>query len=306
MRDWALTFLVLLSVKAGSRWHWNIALLCGAMTAELDALMQNVTTWTGGSFIAFYLVLLAFCCAAAWWIPVRLRHSGRRGGAPDAEDLALLAGGRVRHADSVIADLFLRGGLSNDGQGQMVVAQPGLLASPAGRALLAVHEPFNAAKADVVLAIHANRIVARLRREGLMLRSDQLSRLRWLSIAPLGALFFIGLYRQRAGSMLDEPTGWLIALLGLTAVLAVIRFVIADPRTRAGIEVVERQRAQSANLRRMPSAEEAVLAVALFGTGVLVGTPWEPVHALRQGGSGDGGGGDTSSDSGSDGGGCGD
>ena len=46
------------------------------------------------------------------------------------------------------------------------------------------------------------------------------------------------------------------------------------------------------------------MAVALFGTAVLVGTPWEPVHALRQQGgssdsSGSDSGGDSSSDSGS-------
>jgi hypothetical protein len=46
------------------------------------------------------------------------------------------------------------------------------------------------------------------------------------------------------------------------------------------------------------------MAVALFGTGVLVGTPWEPVHALKQK-DGDGGGADGSSDGGSGCGGCG-
>jgi uncharacterized membrane protein YgcG len=54
-------------------------------------------------------------------------------------------------------------------------------------------------------------------------------------------------------------------------------------------------------------ADEAAMAVALFGTAVLVGTPWQPVHAMRQQqGSGDAGGsGGSDSGGGDGGGGCG-
>lgn len=160
--------------------------------------------------------------------------------------------------------------------------------------------------ATQALALHADRLAARLQRAGLLLRPEERTRLRWLAVAPFAVLLMIGLYRQRAGSVLGEPTEYLLGLMALTLVLAIIRFARFDPRTAAGIALVKELRSRNARLARAPRAEEAALAVALFGTGVLVGTPWEPVHALRQQ-SGDGGGGvEGGSDGGSgDGGGCG-
>lgn len=268
--------------------------------------MELFSSWTGADFLLFFTVLLLAATLAAWWIPSQLRDNGGDCESVDAEDVAMLAGGHMAHTDAVIADLFARGGLVDEAPGKLAVADPGLPASPAGRALLAVREPFSRGEADGILAIHAARIIARLRREGLMLRPEQLTQLRWLSITPFAALFLIGLYRQRAGSALGEPTGLLMLLLGFTVVIAIIRFVRLDQRTRAGIACVRKLRRQSSRLRRAPQATEAGMAVALFGTGVLVGTPWEPVHALRQqGGSGDGGGSSdsSSSDGGGDGGG---
>ena len=271
--------------------------------------MQLFSSWTGSDFLLFYIMLLGFGTLAAWWIPAHLREAGRRGDSRDPEDMALLAGGRERHADSVITDLFARGGLAEMADGKLRVAEPGLAASSAGRALLAAREPIGRREADALLAAHAIRIAARLRREGLMLRPEALLRLRWFSIAPFAALFMIGLYRQRAGASLGEPTGYLVILLGLTVAFALIRFALFDPRTQAGIEAVRDMCARSSRLKRAPQPGEAALAVALFGTGVLVGTPWEPVHAMRQqsdsSGGGDGGG-SSDSDGGSGcGGGCG-
>lgn len=261
--------------------------------------MQLFSSWTGSDFLLFYIMLLGLSAAAAWWIPEQLRSIGRNRESAVAEDIALLTDGSKRHTDAVIADLYARGGLSDNG-GKLYVTDSGLPASPAGRALLAQPKPFSITEAGRLLAIHASRTAARLRREGLMLRPEELNRLRWLSIAPFAALFLIGLYRQRAGMALGEATGYLVILLGLTFGLAVIRFVKFDRRTVAGIEAVRHLRAESSRLGRAPRPEEAGTAVALFGTGVLAGTPWAPVHAMRQnsGGSsssGDGGGGGGSS-----------
>jgi uncharacterized protein (TIGR04222 family) len=271
--------------------------------------MQLFSSWTGGEFLLFYIMLLGLSGVASWWIPAQLRSSGlpRRETDPDA--IALLAGGRERLLDSVIADLYARGGLGEDGKRKLKVMSPSLPASPAGRTLLAARQSFDRTQAGNLLAVHCGRIAARLRREGLMLGRDEHARLRWLSIAPFAVLFMIGLYRQRAGSALSEPTGFLVGLLVLTVVLAVIRFAKSDPRTKAGIAAVRQLRDSASRLRRAPQPVEAAMAVALFGTGVLVGTPWEPVHAMRQqGGDGGGGGGDSSSSdggSGDGGGGCG-
>lgn len=266
--------------------------------------MQLFSSWTGSDFLLFYIALLGLCTFAAWWIPAHLREPGRRGESADAESLALLAGGRERFADALLADLVARGGLSAAHGAKLTVSDPRLPTSPAGRALLAAEGPLSLAEARKLLDTHAERLAARLRRGGLLLRPEEHNRLRWLAVAPFIALMMIGLYRQRSGTALGEPTGFLIALLAVTVGVAVFRFFSIDPRTREGIAVVEQARVHSERLSRAPQPGEAALAVALFGTGVLVGTPWEPVHAMRQqSGSGDSGGSsDGGSDSGGDGG----
>jgi uncharacterized protein (TIGR04222 family) len=265
--------------------------------------MQLFSSWTGSDFLLFYIMLLLVATLAAWWMPAHLRGEGGRGESADAEDIAFLAGGRASHTDSVIADLFARGGIIETGNGRFSVIEQGLPASPSGRALLATRTPFSREEAHSVLAIHAARIAARLRREGLMLGPEQANRLRWLSVAPFMTLALIGLYRQRSGSALGEPTGFLIVLLVITAVLTLIRFIKFDQRTAAGIEAVRDRRESASRLRRAPQANEAALAVALFGTGVLAGTPWEHVHALRRKGTSDGSGDSNGGDGGGDGGG---
>lgn len=267
--------------------------------------MELFSSWTGSDFLQFYIMLLWLSAVAAWWIPAQFRPAGRTSDSLDAEDLAVLGGGRERFADSLLADLFVRGGLAEVSAGKLEVVQPGLPASPAGKALLAYGAPISASAASKAVGVHAERVAARLRRSGLLLRPEELTQLRWLSIAPFCAMLLLGLYRQRAGSAEGEATGFLVILMVVTAVFAAVRFFKVDQRTRAGIAAVQRERARGSRLSSAPRPEEVSIAVALFGTGVLVGTPWEPVHAMRHqsGGGGDGGGSSDSSDGGGDGGG---
>lgn len=210
--------------------------------------------------VALALGLLAVM--AGWWIPTQLRPAGRHGDALDAEDLAVLAGGRNRFADSLLADLFVRGGLVGPIAGKFEVAQRSIPVSPAGKVLLAYGAPISLGDAHKVLAAHAERVSARLRRAGLLLRPEELVRLRWLSSAPFIALLLIGIYRQRAGSALGEPTGYLVILLLATAGLALVRFLSADQRTRAGLAVLDAERVRASRLSRAPQPEEVATAVA--------------------------------------------
>lgn len=275
--------------------------------------MQLFSSWTGSDFLLVYIALLVACGFAAWWLPIRLRPSGRHGESPDAEDVAMLNGGSGAHTDSLLADLLARGALAEAEKGCLRVTDPGHPTSPAGRALLALRDPFTPGEASRLLVIHQNRIAARLRRMGLLLGDDQLWRLRWIATAPFIALLLFGLYRQREGSALGEATGMLELLLGLTLVAGVIRFLQIDARTAAGIAALRDLRAEKAQLRQSPPANEAGMAVALFGTAALVGSPWAGLHALRRS-TGDGGasassdtsGGDCDGGGGGDGGGCGD
>jgi uncharacterized protein (TIGR04222 family) len=270
--------------------------------------MELFSSWTGNDFLLFYMALLALATFAAWWIPAHLREPGRGARAEELEDIALLTGGPDRLADSLIADLFVRGGLVVAGDGRLTAGDPRLPATPGGKALLVSPGPLTLREARKVLGVHAERVAARLRRAGLLLRHEEVTRLRFLSILPFAAIFMLGLYRQRAGSALGEPTGILVILLAVTVLLAVVRFARWDARTVGGIAEVERLQTHNARCKLAPRPEEAALAVALYGSAVLVGTPWEPLHAMRQqsGDSGSGSGGDSSGDSGGcGGGGCG-
>jgi uncharacterized protein (TIGR04222 family) len=244
--------------------------------------MQLFSSWTGSDFLMFYIALLGLCSFAAWWIAAHLRPRGQGGESLDAESLALLAGGRERFADALLADLFVRGAITLAADGKLVAIRPRLPASPAGRILLARTRPMTPGEARQLLVAQAERQKARLRRRGLLLRHEAHARLRWFSVAPFIALLVLGLDRLRWSAALGEPTGLLIALMAVTAVIALFRFLSNDPRTCAGIEAVARARAAGAHLARAPQHDEAPLAVALFGTTVLLGTPWEPVHALCQ------------------------
>ncbi len=260
--------------------------------------MELFSSWTGSDFLAFYIVMLGMATLAAWWMPALLRSSGRASTPEDPESVAMLVGGSSRFADSL-------GALVETQRGKLSVAERAPSASPAAQALLRLGDRVTPDAASLALAPHADRLAARLQRAGLLLRPEERTRLRLLSVAPFVVLLMIGLYRERAGSALGEPTGFLIALMVLTVVLAIIRFARVDPRTVAGIAAVQDLRSRNGRLSLAPRAEEAALAVALFGTGVLVGTPWEPVHAMRQqGGDGGSGGGDGGSGDGG-GGGCG-
>ncbi len=275
--------------------------------------MQLVSSMTGSDFLFLYGMLLGVCAAAAWTIPHFGRTAGRLGKLSDVESIALLAGGSSRMAEAVMADLYVRGGLEAVAGTRLAIANRGLSATTAGKAVLALEGAVNTRTVRDAIAIYAERLIARLRRGGLLMWPDHYLRLRWLSVLPLVCLLLFGLARLRLVIAADLSSGPLSLLLGMTAVLAIARFIWSDPRTKAGLALVEELRAARGRSIGGAGGEDAALAVALYGSAVLVGTPWEALHALRQpsdasgsnadGSSGEWGGGGCDA---GDGGGCGD
>ena len=224
--------------------------------------MELFASWTGSDFLLFYSILLGFACLGAWWMPRLLRDPGRRANLDDLDSVALLTGGRTRLTDSLLAELYVHGGLTEGPKGKLAIADRNAAVSPAARALLEAEASLSLAEAKKTLSVHAERVAARLQRAGLLMRDSEHTRLRWLSVTPFAALFLIGLYRQRAGDALGEPTGFLVILLILTAINAVIRFATVDPRTTSGIAAVQDLRARHDRYARAPMPDEAAMAVA--------------------------------------------
>jgi hypothetical protein len=118
-----------------------------------------------------------------------------------------------------------------------------------------------------------------------------------------------GAIKWGVGTLRDRPVGFLTALLIVTAFVALIRFAKLDAATRSGRRALGEVRRDAARLRSAPVRDEAGMAVALFGTTVLIGSGLSDFHDLRMKStsSGDGGSGDSGSggDGGCGGGGCG-
>lgn len=266
--------------------------------------MEIFSSYTGPDFLVFYAVMLATCVFLGLWIPANLRPMGRRNPIEDMEEAAVLAGGIGRHSLAVCTDLMARDGLTAGAKKKLRVNRQAVDSGTAGKALLRKVGDFDYGELKKATASVGKSIEARLIRRGLLMDEGEGWRLRLLSVVPYVALLVLGLYRQQAGSALGEPTGFLVGLMALTFVFAVMRIAKFNTRTMAGNLALRDLEAEASRMKRAPQPHEAGFAVALFGTGVLVGTPWEPVHAMRQSGGGDGAfSGD--SDGGDGGGGCG-
>ena len=63
--------------------------------------------WSGGEFLALYVVLLMGAIYTGFAIPHYLRARGRKAGALEHEQTAYLAGGRERYAELVATRLRL-------------------------------------------------------------------------------------------------------------------------------------------------------------------------------------------------------
>ncbi len=263
--------------------------------------MQIFSSYTGSDFLVFYLVMLITSVFAGIWIPAVLRRDGRQNEPKGMEETAFLSGGKDRHATAILTDLFAQGAFEEEKRSKLRVVRKDLEVGEAGRAVLGEIGALKLSHFKSTLRNYARRVEAQLIERGLLLDQGQRLELRVLSILPYVALMVLGLYRLQAGSALGEPTDFLVALLLVTAAFALARFFKFNPRTRAGNEALRVLEDRSSRMRRAPAAKEAGFAVALFGTGVLVGTPWEPVHAMRQ----SQGGGEGSSGGDGDGGGCG-
>lgn len=265
------------------------------------------SSYSGGDFLLFYVLLLAATVAASLWMPGRLRPKGRVVELANPELLAYLGGGPARFADSVLAALVARGALLVEKK-ELVPTGSEEGETRAESALLREHGTLSWKQVQKTLVPLVDAAERELVSRGLLTAPDERLKLRLLPVLPFVALFLIGLFRRQAGAAEGEPVGFLTVLLVVTVVFAIIRLSRFNPRTHGGDEALERARDAAARLRSAPTNSEAGLAVGLFGTAILVGTPFDSLHAMRQPQSGDAGGGadgDGDGGSGCGGGGCG-
>jgi uncharacterized protein (TIGR04222 family) len=263
---------------------------------------------TGGPFLQLYGVLLVLTIAAGFTIPRWLRPEGRTPRRIDTDDLAYLAGGAGRFAETVTARLLASRQLAMDGKNKFTPGQLGT-GTPVERSVLALPSGAGWTQVERAIGKHSRTVRDRLVDSDLMMNGWQSLQIRFFQTLPYFLLLGFGYAKLLIGESRGKPVGFLTLLLVTTGFLAVIRFLVLDRRTRAGQEALAEARERSQRLQRAPASGETDLAVALFGTAVLVGSDWGAFHQLRvASSSGDGGSSTSSSDgggSGCGGGGCG-
>ena len=251
----------------------------------------SFSTYSGGDFLLFYAALLAAAVVAGFWIPGFLRSDGQRGSVNDRHELAYLARGAGRMTESVIAQLLGISALVVGAKNKLRATNSSAGEYRAEQALLRKHGDFGLTEAHKAIKPYAADVDADLVRKGLMQDKGTRWQMRFMSTVPYLVLLGVGFYRRSAGVAEGEPVGFLTALMVLTFVLGVVRFAKYDPRTRAGQEALDEARSTHVRLQRAPTPPELGFGVALFGTAILVGTPYSQLHAMSRSAVGDGSGG---------------
>jgi uncharacterized protein (TIGR04222 family) len=263
---------------------------------------------TGPAFLLLYLFLLAITVAIGVAVPHRLRPEGRRQRLRDVDQLAFLAGGRRRFADALVSRLLSARALIMTGKDAFAARAGATAGSTAERSLLALPEPISWRVLREAAYARTGPIEEKLIASGLIASPAETANIRFWTLLPYALLLAFGATKWVIGEARERPVGFLTALLLLTALFALVRWLTLDRRTAAGRRALALARDGERRLKMAPTRDEVGLAVALFGTAVLVGSAWSGFHRLRSvgdsGGIGGGGGGGSGCGGGG-GGGCG-
>ena len=271
-------------------------------------MQTSLSTYSGPEFLLFYAAAMLAAVVAGAFLPRFLRAEGGERPVTDRLELAWLAARSGRVTESVLARLLGAGALAPAGSNKLRVVRAERGEDRAEQAIMRMSGEFGITEAHKSLKPTIADVESRLVDNGLALGSSGRWSLRVVSILPYLAVLALGWYRREAGLAEGEPVGILTVMMIVLALLTLIRFAVLDPRTRAGQDAVAEAQERAGRLKTAPTQPELGLGVALFGTAVLVGTPFSELHAMRQAAVTDGGGGFTSDssssgDSGGDGGG---
>jgi uncharacterized protein (TIGR04222 family) len=269
---------------------------------------MNPLDWYGGAFLALYAGLFVAAIGVGKLISISLRPAGREMPMTNEDELAVLAGRAPRLAEAVLARMLARGEATI--QRGWVVFRGASSASGLERELSQLPSPAKWSAIQHRVRDSAARIEQQLVARGLVMERGEKFRLGMLAAIPLLLLLGLGWAKLQVGIARDRPVGFLVVFLIVTAITVLLRVFLTSRRTKAGYAVLKQAQQRSERLKRAPTTGEMGTAVALFGTAVLVGSPFADLHGMRHGqGDGSGGSGDSggSSDGGSGcgGGGCG-
>ncbi|WP_139031520.1 TIGR04222 domain-containing membrane protein [Bradyrhizobium sp. ORS 375] len=253
----------------------------------------NPFDWTAGPFLLVYIVLAAIIFLKGFALRGTI---GPAAATPQPAlnelELAYLAGGAPRLGDTVLLGLAAKNAATFTARDHKITVTDqaplmGLMDRPPR---LALHPEMTRQEFQDALAPLTTRIQARLEALGYAPTGSQMTAFRKSVLPFVGALVLFGLIKVVVGASRQHDVGFLMILLGLTALGAA---VLARPptRTNAGNDVLRSYQATHARAARAPREHELLLAVALTGAAVLSGTAYASVLATSKALSSSGGGG---------------
>ena len=267
----------------------------------------GLSAFDASEFLLLYGALFIGASVLSVWIPGWIRPDGRDSAADDRYAYAAMSGGKRRYFQTVLAHLLSQEAVDFDSTKKALIVKSGGSATDlAERAILGQAGRISWKDATKSLADDWEHVHSKLVSAGLMQSSSDIWQLRFFQSIPFILLLILGLVRWQAGKALGEPVEYLTLFLAITILALCLRFAWVNRLTRGGIAALKRKQRGSTRLRRAPTNGEMGMAVALFGTVVLAGTPYHALHAMHvqrgdAGGCGTSGG----SDGGCGGGGCG-
>lgn len=239
-------------------------------------------------FLVLYSALVVIGWLLALVVPMILRPVGEPGIPADAGQYAVLASGKSRYAEAIMAGLLASGRLELEGKTFHVRERQGEGGGAETR-LMSLGDSFgwNTFVRAIDGGYRADRDA--LVEAGLLTGSGEALPIRLIAAVPMILIVLLGIYRLQAGRALGEPVAVLAVLIVLGLVVIGWRLVSGLRRTREGIRALKDARQEHVGLKRAPLRDNMALGVAIFGTAVLAGTPFDPLHAMRHGGGGDAG-----------------
>jgi uncharacterized protein (TIGR04222 family) len=249
---------------------------------------MNPLDMPGPEFLTFYVVLFLAAVAGAACLRWLLRQPGD---APLPEALALspyevayLSGGEEQVVNAAIARLVHEDALAVDSINRKLTARGDGPPTDASELERAVYSAVKGDAAETVAAVRAAAAskLAPVRRRvyelGLLVLDDQAEIARFLPLFLVLLVPLFGVVKIFVGISRDRPVLFLVMLCIISVIVAVLGFGRSVHRGRRGDRALAQLRADNSALeyqiaRRADelSGDDLVLAVGLFGIGVLAG-----------------------------------
>jgi len=271
---------------------------------------MNPLDLPGPAFLGFYVVLLLAVLALGAWLRWFLRQPGDE---PSLETrdlspyhIAYLGGGEDQAVDAAVAKLVHASTLTLDpGSRELKPSGKGLPAdaAPLERAVYAAAESRDTVEIAAVRSSASRHLVPvrqRLQDLGLLVAGDLAGTARWLPCGLVLLVPLLGVVKIFVGLSRHRPIAILLVLVIGSVILALAGFARSVHRSRRGDRALAELKEVNAALgvqagRRVEQLadNDLVLALALFGVGILTGGPLASLRtALKPPSAGDGGGGD--------------